>query len=77
MLSGYSSSLGKTRYFCSQCGSHIAAVRDEADVVLLRMGCFDGDPGTRPAAHIWRSDAACWYELDEQLPELLQGLREK
>ncbi|MEE9380101.1 MAG: GFA family protein [Hyphomonadaceae bacterium] len=76
-LSSYESSQGKTRYFCSNCGSHIVAEREDADIMLLRMGCVEGDPGTRPAAHIWRSDAACWYDPTEELPELPNGIPSK
>ncbi|MEL7129844.1 MAG: GFA family protein [Pseudomonadota bacterium] len=70
----FESSPGKLRYFCGICGSHIVAERPEADVMLLRIGCVDGDPGTRPAAHIWRSDAACWFDPTITLPELPKGV---
>ena len=41
LLKGFESSPGKTRYFCSQCGSHIVAARAGKDTILLRMGCLD------------------------------------
>lgn len=71
---GFESSPGKTRYFCGRCGSHVAAERVDHDVMLLRMGCVDGDPEARPAAHIWRSDAACWYDPQAELAELPEGV---
>ena len=41
LLKGFESAPGKTRYFCSQCGSHIVAAREGMDTVLLRMGGQD------------------------------------
>lgn len=70
----YESSPGKMRYFCGDCGSHIVAERIDADVMLLRMGCIDGDFPTRPAAHIWRSDASDWFDPKDELPEMPKGV---
>lgn len=74
LLKAFDSSPGKVRRFCGRCGSHILAERKGADAVMLRLGCLDGDPGTRPMAHIWRSDAAPWYDPKTELPELPEGL---
>ena len=73
MLRGFESSAGKTRYFCSQCGSHIIASRDGRDTVLLRMGCLDTPIAERPEMHIWRSDGADWYDPKDDLPEWPEG----
>ena len=70
----FESSPGKFRHFCGTCGSHIVAERVDQDVVLLRLGCVDGDPGIKPAAHIWRSDAAAWFDPKADLPELPKGV---
>jgi hypothetical protein len=69
LLKGFESSPGKTRYFCSECGSHIVATRDGSDLVMLRMGCLDSEIADRPRMHIWRSEAASWYDPNEPLPE--------
>lgn len=69
LLKGFESSPGKTRYFCSQCGSHIVAAREGRSTILLRMGCLDTAITDRPAMHIWRSDGASWYDPKHQLPE--------
>jgi len=69
LLRGFESSPGKTRYFCSHCGSHIVAERAGTDTILLRMGCLDSAIADRPKMHIWRSDAASWYDPKQQLPE--------
>src|SRR4051812_39246918 len=41
LLRGFESSPGKTRYFCTQCGSHIVAERSGTGTMLLRLGCLD------------------------------------
>lgn len=69
LLKGFESSPGKIRYFCSQCGSHIVATREGTGLTLLRMGCLDTDIAERPTMHIWRSDAAGWYDPKQELPE--------
>jgi hypothetical protein len=73
LLSYHESTPGKRRHFCSKCGSHLMAEWIEKPVVIIRMGCFDDDPGSRPKAHIWRSEGASWYDPKEELPELAEG----
>ena len=72
---GFKSSPGKTRYFCTQCGSHIVAERTATGTILLRMGCLDTAIDAKPKVHIWRSDAASWYDPKDQLPEWPEGKR--
>jgi hypothetical protein len=74
VLSAYQSSPGKFRRFCSRCGSHIMAERVAQPVVLLRLGCLDTTLGERPQMHIWRSDAASWYDPTVAWPEKPEGL---
>lgn len=68
------SSPGKFRRFCSTCGSHVMAERTNQPVVLLRLGCLDTPVGERPEVHIWRSDAATWYDPKRTAPEKPEGL---
>jgi hypothetical protein len=75
LLRGFESSPGKTRYFCTQCGSHIVAERPVTGTILLRMGCLDSAIDARPQVHIWRSEAASWYDPKDQLPEWPKGKR--
>jgi hypothetical protein len=75
LLKGFESSPGKQRYFCTQCGSHIAAERAGTGTILLRMGCLDSTIAERPKVHIWRSDAANWYDPKDALPEWPEGKR--
>src|SRR5258705_11210957 len=62
LIRGFESSPGKQRYFCTQCGSHIVAERAGTGTILLRMGCLDTPIAERPKVHIWRSDAAPWFD---------------
>jgi hypothetical protein len=73
LLRAFESSPGKNRYFCTQCGSHIVAERAGAGNILLRMGCLDTEITERPVVHIWRSDAAPWFDPKDQLPEWPKG----
>ena len=73
LLKGFESSPGKTRYFRTQCGSHIIADRASSRSMLLRMGCLDTEITQRPTAHIWRSDCANWFDPKDQLPEWQEG----
>ena len=62
LLTSYESSPGKFRRFCSRCGSQIVAERVAQSTVLLRLGCLDTAITDQPKAHIWRSDAATWFD---------------
>lgn len=74
LLAAIESSPGKFRRFCSKCGSHVMAERTAQPVVLLRLGCLDTPIGERPEVHIWRSDAAPWYDPKRQASEKPEGL---
>jgi len=74
LLDAVESSPGKFRRFCRRCGSHLMAERVAQPVVLLRLGCLDTPLGSLPQVHIWRSDAASWYDPGRQLPERPEGL---
>jgi hypothetical protein len=74
VLGAIESSPGKFRRFCSRCGSHVMAERVTQPVVLLRLGCLDTEVRNVPQVHIWRSDAAPWYDPKIGLPEKQEGL---
>ena len=74
LLSAFESSPGKFSRFCSRCGSQIFAERVDQPRVLLRLGCLDTVIRSKKGTHIWRSDAAAWFDPKEQLPELPQGV---
>jgi hypothetical protein len=73
LLNQFESSPGKRRHFCTKCGSHIVAERVGQPTVMLRLGCLDTPITQAPIMHIWRSDAAAWYDPRVELPELWQG----
>ncbi|HSJ98269.1 MAG TPA: GFA family protein [Myxococcota bacterium] len=71
----FESSPGKFRAFCSRCGSPVYSRRDtEPELLRLRLGLLDGDPGRRPAAHVWVGSKAPWYEITDALPQFDEGV---
>jgi hypothetical protein len=65
----YESSPGKKRCFCRVCGSPVWSRRDaDPDILRLRMGSLDGDPGRRPLAHVFVADKAPWFTITDDLP---------
>lgn len=75
LLGAYDSSPGKTRRFCSHCGSQLIAEREGGDQVMLRLGCLDTPVKVERQWHIWRSDAASWYDPEEVHPLLPEGMK--
>ena len=68
-LKSYESSIGKHRYFCSNCGSQIYAKRQDTAHIILRLGSLDSEIDSPEKEHIWVSEKANWYCLNSQLPE--------
>lgn len=64
-LSGFESSPGKVRHFCSVCGTHLVAERPHQPHVILRISTLDEDPGLKPEAHIWVSHDEEWMECED------------
>jgi hypothetical protein len=79
LVRGYESSPGATRSFCGRCGSPLWK-RDAAKMpgqVRIRLGSLDDDPGVRPAFH-WAVDSkAPWYEITDDLPQLVDPAAKK
>lgn len=74
-LTAYASSPGKRRCFCRMCGAHVfALIEARPEIVLIRAGTLDGDPGVRPQAHIWVDAKAPWHEIADALPRHPKGL---
>ncbi len=70
-LKAFESSPGKRRFFCGHCGSHLAAERDGAAAMIIRVATLDDAPPARPAFHIWTAHAVDWLD-GEGLPEYPQ-----
>jgi hypothetical protein len=55
--------------YCGRCGNHLFAGSLDDDVVSIRLGAIDGDPGIRPEYRQWVSSAAPWEPIpDDGLP---------
>ena len=61
---------GWHKHFCGDCGSALFTLNPEmADVIGLRMGSFDDDPGVRPLFHQFVAYAPAWAPVpDDGLP---------
>jgi hypothetical protein len=65
---------GFTKAFCSRCGSALYSQNQEnPDILSVRMGTFDTDPGLRPSYHQFVAYAAAWEPVPddglERFPE--------
>ena len=68
-LRSFTSSPGKQRFFCEQCGTQIYAKRDDTAHVILRLGSLDTPIASKEKEHIWLAQKADWYTLNSRLPE--------
>jgi hypothetical protein len=66
---------GFAKVFCSACGSALWSRHPEdPDVIGVRLGTFDGDPGIRPQYRQYVAYAAPWEPLpDDGLPRFPEG----
>jgi hypothetical protein len=70
LLSSWESSPGIHRFFASCCGSPIYKRRDDFPQLLgLRLGGLDADPGKRVEEHIFVSSKVPWVEIEDSLPQ--------
>ena len=77
LLRSYQPDDGFAKVFCSVCGSSLwSRDREDADVVSVRLGTFDRDPGIRPASRQFVAYAAPWEPLpDDGLPRFPEHRR--
>jgi hypothetical protein len=70
LIRGFHPDDGFPKFFCSACGSALWSRHpDDADVIAIRLGAFDGDPGIRPQYRQFVVYAAPWEPLpDDGLP---------
>lgn len=61
---------GAEKFFCGDCGSALfSRTSPDADIVGVRLGALDGDPGIRPSARQFVAYAAAWEQIpDDGLP---------
>ncbi len=60
---------GYIRVFCNQCGGPLPIRHPGTDFYIIPAGCFDDDPGVRPARHIFTAAMAPWYQITDGLPQ--------
>jgi hypothetical protein len=69
-LGAYESSSQKFRYFCSACGSPIYSHGEKTkQIVSIRCGTLQQDPGVRLAYHAFAGSKAPWIEIRDGLPQ--------
>jgi hypothetical protein len=70
LIRSYDPPDGFSKLFCSACGSALWSRHPtDHDVISVRLGAFDEDPGTRPSYHQFVAYAAEWEPLpDDGLP---------
>jgi hypothetical protein len=70
----FESSPGVLRAFCSRCGSPLYSRRGGTpDVLRIRIGILDDDPGRRALAHFHVAAKAPWFEIEGALPQFAGG----
>jgi hypothetical protein len=67
---------GWVKAYCGSCGSQVYTSHpDNPELVAVRMGALDGDPGVRPSAHQFTRYAAVWEPIpDDGLPRFPERL---
>jgi hypothetical protein len=75
LVRSYEPADGFAKEFCGFCGSALWSRHPEdPDVIGVRLGAFDGDPGVRPAYRQYVDYAACWEPIpDDGLPRFPEG----
>jgi hypothetical protein len=66
----FASSPAQRRGFCGRCGAPLyARIVGRDDVLRIRLGSLEDDPGIRPVAHVHVASRAPWLPLpDDGLP---------
>ena len=70
LLTAFESSPGKTKYFCSKCGSPMLSTNAQfPDNARVRLGTIQTDITERPACHIFVESKANWDNITDDLPQ--------
>lgn len=61
---------GFPKLFCGACGSALwSRSPNDPEIISVRLGAFDGDPGIRPSLRQYVAYAASWEDIpDDGLP---------
>lgn len=74
MVASIESSPGKLRYFCPKCGTHLMAEVTAEERRILRVASLDSEIPADPVVHIWTSEKADYFDFEDGLPRLPQGV---
>jgi hypothetical protein len=76
LLGAWNAGSGLEKVFCGSCGSALfARDPDSGEIVIVRLGAIDGDPGVRPLARQFVAYAASWEAIpDDGLPRFAERL---
>ena len=74
-LRAYEPPDGFAKVFCSLCGGHLwSRSQTHPEVMSVRLGAFDDDPGIRPSHRQYVAYAASWEPIpDDGLPRYPEG----
>lgn len=68
---------GADKAFCGTCGSALFAQNpDNQEIINVRMGSFDGDPGVRPIGRLHVASAPCGSQFPMTACPAFPGLSE-
>jgi hypothetical protein len=77
LIREFESSPGKLRAFCSRCGSPVySRVEGVPDVLRIRLGLLNEDPGRRSLMHFHVASKAPWFEIRDALPQFAGGVED-
>ena len=66
LIKAYRPPDGFAKVFCTHCGGALwSQSQKDADIVSVRMGTFDADPGIRPSYRQYVAYAAPWEPIPE------------
>ncbi|MBW2391278.1 MAG: GFA family protein [Deltaproteobacteria bacterium] len=57
------------RNFCRTCGSPLPVPLEGTDFVVIQAGTVDDEIDAKPFRHIFTSQAASWFNPDDDLPK--------
>lgn len=74
LLKRYESLPGKSRFFCSNCGSPVYSRRSSLpNVIRIRAGLLNEPLPVRPAFHAFVGSRCNWWPIDDGLPQYMEA----
>jgi len=71
-LKSYKASNNTIRQFCNTCGSSLlfcSSYNQKAGTIELAISTLDNAVDLKPDAHIYTNSKACWFKIEDQLPQ--------